>query len=55
LSKLIEEWNFENEENDEIAPINIETVKKLPLPDFNFLGMWLKGQVEKQLRGYPSL
>jgi hypothetical protein len=53
LSKLIEEWNFTNEENDELAPINIDTVKKMPLPDFNYLGLWLKGQVEKQTAGVP--
>jgi hypothetical protein len=55
LSKLIVEWNFTNEENDEVAPITLDTVKKMPLPDFNYLGLWLKGQVEKQTRGYPSL
>lgn len=54
LSKMIVEWNYSNEENDEVAPITLETVKKLPLPDFNYLGLWLKGQVEKQTQGVST-
>lgn len=54
LSQLVQEWNYENEENTDIAPITIETVKKLPLQDFNFLADYLKSQTEKQTQGVAT-
>lgn len=51
LSQLIQEWNYENEDNDQIAPVTIDTVKKLPLADFNYLAEFLKAQTELQSQG----
>lgn len=38
LAKTIKEWNFYEKESDEKpAPITVESVKKLPSTDFEFL------------------
>lgn len=54
LSKLITEWNLTNADNDEIAPITMDTVKQLPMQDFNFLGVLLQGSMKEQVAGVAT-
>lgn len=54
LSQLITEWNLTNEADENIAEISIENVRKLPLQDFNYLGLLLRGQLSTQAEGVPT-
>lgn len=54
LSQLITEWNMQNVADDNVAEINLENVKKLPLQDFNYLGLMLRGTLGSQAEGVPT-
>lgn len=49
ISKIIENWNFyENESDENPLPINLENIKKLPAPDFEWLALEIKNFANEQ-------